>query len=224
MARQIVQRATGDQTRERILDVAEKLFAAAGFDAVSMRQVGTEAEVPFALVSYHFGSKLGLYKAVFARRSGVISTQRLDSLKAIELVDDVTANMMAIAHALVDPLLNMRETEGGSTFSQLLAREIHDPVEGGRGIVEEYFDPIAQVTIDLLRRAVPSAPEQQAYYAYFFSVGTLSTNLAGTGRLDRLSGGKHNFESASLIDGLDRYIAGGLIAILCPGALLGNQS
>ena len=56
---------SGARTRETILRTAERLFAAGGFDGVSMRQIGMEAGVPLALVSYHFKSKLGLYRAVF---------------------------------------------------------------------------------------------------------------------------------------------------------------
>lgn len=219
MARKITQRAGGDQTRERILDVAERLFASAGFDAVSMRQVGTEADVPFALVSYHFGSKLGLYKAVFKRRSGVITIQRIDQLRGIRLDGDIRDNLMQISKALVEPLLFLQESESGRIFTQLLAREVQDPVEGGRGIVEEYFDPIAVVTIDLLRRVVPTVPEDRLYWAYTFAVGTLSTNLARTGRIERLSGGLCHADQPDLIERLDHYIAGGLLGVLCPEIL-----
>ncbi|KRB82390.1 hypothetical protein ASE00_10000 [Sphingomonas sp. Root710] len=220
MARQVTQRAGGDQTRERILDVAERLFASAGFDAVSMRQVGTDADVPFALVSYHFGSKLGLYKAVFKRRSGTLTTQRLDQLKSIELGPDLRENLIEVARALVEPLLLLRETESGRTFAQLLAREVHDPVEGGRGIVEEYLDPIGVAAVDVLRRAAPDVADERFYWAFVFAVGALSTNLAGTGRVERLSGGKYRADQHRVIDQLDNFIAGGLLGVLYPEKFL----
>ena len=46
----------GTNTRERILDAEERLFAAHGFAAASLRAVTSEAEVDLAAVLYHFGS------------------------------------------------------------------------------------------------------------------------------------------------------------------------
>jgi AcrR family transcriptional regulator len=42
-------------TRARILQAAEMLFAEHGFDAVSMRDITTLAKVNLASVNYHFG-------------------------------------------------------------------------------------------------------------------------------------------------------------------------
>jgi AcrR family transcriptional regulator len=44
------------------------LFAEFGYDGVSMRQIGTEAAAQIALITYYFGSKDGLYRAVFENR------------------------------------------------------------------------------------------------------------------------------------------------------------
>ncbi|MFT7176774.1 MAG: AcrR family transcriptional regulator, partial [Halioglobus sp.] len=53
------------EKRERILDVAEELFALHGYDGVTMRQVSSGAKVDVALANYHFGKKLDLFHAVF---------------------------------------------------------------------------------------------------------------------------------------------------------------
>ena len=54
-------------TRERILDVAERLFMERGYEATSLRMVTGAAEVNLAAVNYHFGSKEGLLREVFRR-------------------------------------------------------------------------------------------------------------------------------------------------------------
>jgi AcrR family transcriptional regulator len=66
----------GASARERILEEAQRVFANYGFDGASMRQIAEAAGVPVALVSYHFGSKEGLYRAVFYRRVPAIIDQR----------------------------------------------------------------------------------------------------------------------------------------------------
>ena len=46
--------------KERILDVAERLFADFGFPVTSLRDITREAGVNLAAVNYHFGSKEAL--------------------------------------------------------------------------------------------------------------------------------------------------------------------
>ncbi|MEC9103115.1 MAG: helix-turn-helix domain-containing protein, partial [Pseudomonadota bacterium] len=61
--------ARGEATRERVLDAAERCFAAKGFEAVSIRQIAAEAEVTLGVVGFHGGSKEELFMTVFSRRA-----------------------------------------------------------------------------------------------------------------------------------------------------------
>ena len=71
-------------TRDRILDAAERLFAQQGFDLTSLRALTTEADVNLAAVNYHFGSKERLFEAVLARLIAPINAERLARLDALE--------------------------------------------------------------------------------------------------------------------------------------------
>ncbi len=51
------------ETRTQIVEVARRRFLADGYDRVTMRSVAEEAGVDAALISYHFGSKHGLFGA-----------------------------------------------------------------------------------------------------------------------------------------------------------------
>lgn len=51
------------QTRQDILDAAERLFSLRGYVATGVRDVAQEAGVSFALVRRYFGSKQGLLEA-----------------------------------------------------------------------------------------------------------------------------------------------------------------
>jgi AcrR family transcriptional regulator len=51
------------RTREDILDVARRRFLADGYAGVTLRSLAQEAGVDAALISYHFGSKSGLFAA-----------------------------------------------------------------------------------------------------------------------------------------------------------------
>ena len=63
-------------TKAKILDTAEKLFGDKGFDATSLRDITTEAQVNLAAVNYHFHSKESLIDAVIARRMAPLTRRR----------------------------------------------------------------------------------------------------------------------------------------------------
>lgn len=54
--------------KEHILDVAERMFSELGYDGASTRLISKEAAVNMAMLNYYFGSKDGLFTAVFERR------------------------------------------------------------------------------------------------------------------------------------------------------------
>jgi AcrR family transcriptional regulator len=54
------------ETRQRIIETSLRLFAEHGFKGVSVRDISAAAGVNVAAISYHFGSKQGLYHTIFA--------------------------------------------------------------------------------------------------------------------------------------------------------------
>ncbi len=73
--------------KDHILDVAERVFSELGFDGASTRTISGEAGVNMAMLNYYFGSKEGLFLAVFNRK--IISFQ--DLLKNIGSDESTTA-------------------------------------------------------------------------------------------------------------------------------------
>lgn len=59
-------RSENRDTRGEILIAAEKLFAATGYEATSLRQIANEASVDLATVKYHFSEKSTLYDQAYA--------------------------------------------------------------------------------------------------------------------------------------------------------------
>jgi AcrR family transcriptional regulator len=60
--------------KDHILDVAEKIFSELGYDGASTRMISGEAGVNMAMLNYYFGSKEGLYLAVFERKISAFRT------------------------------------------------------------------------------------------------------------------------------------------------------
>jgi AcrR family transcriptional regulator len=63
-------RSDGVEARERLLEVALRLFAEQGYAKTSTREIAQAAGVNIASISYYFGDKEGLYRAVFSEPMG----------------------------------------------------------------------------------------------------------------------------------------------------------
>ena len=98
----------GAPARQRILDEAQRVFADFGYDGASLRQIADAAGVPVALVSYHFGSKDGLYRAVFYRRVPAIVDQRHAGIAIAMSEPDLDRRLELLVKVLVMPWLRMR--------------------------------------------------------------------------------------------------------------------
>ena len=63
-------RHDGEQPRARLLRVGLALFAQQGFAKTSTREIAEAAHTNIAAISYYFGDKAGLYRAVFFESQG----------------------------------------------------------------------------------------------------------------------------------------------------------
>lgn len=100
--------------REHILNVAECLFAAHGFEAVSIREISKEADINIAMVSYYFGSKDKLYEEVVQRK--LIPPDTI--LIAIEKYTTYTDKLFAIVDIYTQRLFENRQ------FQNIIFREM----------------------------------------------------------------------------------------------------
>ncbi len=73
-----------EETRIRILETAERLYALHGIEGVSTRQIVIESgQKNNSAVTYHFGTPKALLKAIFRHRSDVIDADRARLIAAM---------------------------------------------------------------------------------------------------------------------------------------------
>ncbi len=60
----------GIDTRERIIKIAEKLFAKQGYDGTSTRQISSEVGISIQTLHHHIQNKANLYNLVLERAMG----------------------------------------------------------------------------------------------------------------------------------------------------------
>jgi AcrR family transcriptional regulator len=177
-------------TRTRILQAAETEFADHGFDGASVRQIAMRAEVPVALINYHFGNKEGLYRSIFEMRAPMIVDQRIAGLRLADMEPERERKVEMIVKAVLVPNLHMRSTEKNSSYSRILAREVADPKSHNRKVIAEFFDPIAYRVIEALHKAMPDRTIEEINWGYQAMLGVMVYTMADTGRISRLSGGR----------------------------------
>jgi AcrR family transcriptional regulator len=177
--------------RERILDAAEELFAEHGFDGVTVRQVTRKANVDVALAHYYFGTKNGLFDAVFLRRAAVVNEARLKTIDDYQINPGPGgATIEGLIEAFLDPVME-RWSKGGPGWKNYLAivAQVNNTPKWGGETMARYFDPVIHHLIDALRGITSGARDADLYWCYQFFSGALTLTLAETGRIDRLSSG-----------------------------------
>ena len=95
-------------TRDRLLDAAQRLFVQHGIDATSLRAITTEADANLASVNYHFGSKEELIYEVFARHLTPLNRARVSLLDDLETnAQDQRLPLETILEAFLKPTFEM---------------------------------------------------------------------------------------------------------------------
>lgn len=208
----------GEETRERILDAAEKLFARHGFYGVSVRQITGEAGVDVALAHYYFGTKMALFDAVFLRRAEILNRERIASLNRYQADPGPEGiSVEGVIEAFVGPMLDIWAAggRGWSDYFALLAQVNNTPDWGGQTMAR-YFDPVIHRLLDVLRPILPGATEEDLLWSYQFLSGAMLLAFAQTGRIERLSGGAlASNDVAAVRARMPRYIAAGFRAVCC---------
>lgn len=109
----------GAGTRERLLDEAELLFARAGVQGTTTREIVESADQRNAsAVTYHFGSREGLLLELLARRGGPVDLER-GRRRSDSGESPATADLVA---CLVTPYLTLLQSEGGRAYLRIVAQ------------------------------------------------------------------------------------------------------
>ena len=93
------------ETKNRILDAAERLFADFGYKATSLRDITSEAGVNLASVNYHFGSKEALLAALLERNFAPVNRRRIELLDALEASTDGATDLSLTTFFGLAPLM-----------------------------------------------------------------------------------------------------------------------
>jgi AcrR family transcriptional regulator len=163
-------------TKEKILDAAERLFGEQGFGSTSLRHIIAEAGVNLAAVHYHFGSKEELLDAVVVRKLAPINAERLALLdKALATAGAKPLSIEQFLDAFLRPAVMRAGQDPG--FSKLMGR-LHGEGLMPRVIVKN-FQEVAARFLHGMRQALPDLPGDEAAWRIHFMTGAMAHTLKG---------------------------------------------
>lgn len=174
---------TSDQrdTKGRILDAAEILFAENGYKRTSIKALACRARVNLAAVNYHFGSKHALMEKVIERRLIMINDLRMERFQQIEeeaARNGAPPSVQAVLRAFVEPVFTVTDTlrkEG--SFLLIEGRAFAETDHAIRDIFIRHFKPAFTRLSGLMQAALPELPETVLRWRLHFAIGAFDHTL-----------------------------------------------
>ena len=202
-------------SKHRILDAAENLFAQEGFAAVSLREITRSAKVNIAAIHYHFGGKEELIEAIFLRRMAPLEKKRLALLQeALKHAKNKKPELEAILHAMIYPLLEvgMDESGRGAVFVRLLGRYFLEMPFNPNPSTLDHFKESFHLFQSCLIQALPHLQNDagELFWRIQFTLSTVHHAIMLHNHLPPLMGTKPDFDC--LCRRLITYTAAGLRA------------
>lgn len=166
-----VPRSDGIQARSRLLNSALKLFAENGFAKTSTREIAQAAGANIAAISYYFGDKAGLYKAVFVEPLGSpkddIPTFDQPHFTLRESLDGYFVSFL-------EP---MKQSELVQQCVRLHNREMIEPTGVWAQQVEQGIKPAHMALVSILRRHLKLARVDDELHRLAFAITALALQM-----------------------------------------------
>ena len=174
-------------TKQKILDSAQHLFASLGFQATSLRAITKRAGVNIAAINYHFGSKEALLNAVIQRHLIPLNKARIEKLnKARDTAHQkgIRPSVSDLIIAIVEPTLQFRDTSpDAEDFIALVGRAFYDPEGAVRKAYLIHVWPLYELIQETFREALPDLPANVFFWRLHLMFGAISHMM-------KLCGGK----------------------------------
>ncbi|MDD1794848.1 TetR family transcriptional regulator [Enterovibrio makurazakiensis] len=202
------------ETKSKILDAAEQLFAEHGFKDTSLRTITSKAGVNLASVNYHFGDKKSLVRAVLARYLEEFMPQLERELQTLLVKDNIS--MEDVFTCTKQPLLGLDtfRRRGASVFMQLIGRGYTDVQGHLRWFITTRYDSVLKLFTQAVVKANPSLKPEHVFWRLHFTLGAVIFTMASNVALGEIAENDfgHNVSTEDIVDRLIPYLAAGVDA------------
>lgn len=178
--------------REALLDAAEALFIAKGYQAVGTRELVDAAGVNLAAIQYHFGSKAKLFVECVGR---MMKRDRERSPLAREACQECSLPCAAAKLVrYIELSLNDVCRPAGPEVCRLIFREIFDEAPEDAelrealisSVINEKYRPADDLLLTLVRQLKPGVDDQSAFLIAHSVVGQCAFYVTHRPFIERL--------------------------------------
>ncbi|MEZ9329337.1 TetR/AcrR family transcriptional regulator [Vibrio breoganii] len=201
-------------TKQKIIEVAESLFAEKGFKDTSLRAITSQANVNLASVNYHFGDKKTLIRAVLDRYLEEFMPQLERELESIDLRTNVS--MTDVFYALKTPLTNLDKEfdRGASRFLLLVGRGYSDVQGHLRWFITTRYGHVLDRFTQAVIQANPNLDKETLFWRLHFTLGTCVFTMASSEALLEIANSEFevNTDVEAMFDQIVPFLASGMCA------------
>ncbi len=154
-------------TKIRILDVAERLFAEHGADKATLRKISSVAGVNLAAVNYHFGSKAELINALLSRIMGPVVEAQLALLNQVECnADNAQPLLEDVIRTFLMPIFSI--ARGNPNIRDLFDNlsKAYGDITRFRMRVRSMLERVHYRYVEIFTRILPELPRDRILYRY----------------------------------------------------------
>jgi TetR/AcrR family transcriptional regulator, regulator of cefoperazone and chloramphenicol sensitivity len=140
-------RTDGERSRERLVRAGLALFAQHGYAKTSTREIAEAAQTNIAAISYYFGDKAGLYRAVFFEPQGPSAERDIARYAGAELT--LEQALQGLYASFLEPL---RHGDMARQCMKLHAREMIEPTGLWQEEIDTGIRPMHEALVAVLCR------------------------------------------------------------------------
>jgi AcrR family transcriptional regulator len=164
-------RSDGQQARLRLLDAGLTLFADKGFAQTSTREIAQTAQVNVAAISYYFGDKEGLYRAVF-------TDPRYNPRLAAQAMVTTPADIRTTLRLLLAGLTaSLKQCDLTKQCMKLHFREMLQPTGVWQDEIDHNIKPNHQALVHALCQHLQLAQADDDVHRLAFSISGLAVMM-----------------------------------------------
>lgn len=165
-------RSDGVEARNRLLDAALALFAEHGFSKTSIREIAQAAQANVAAISYYFGDKAGLYRAVFSdpRTNPPVPPEALDG-EGVSLEQGLRGMYLSFLEPLKQGHVRQQQ------YMKLCFREMLEPTGAWQHEIEANIAPAHHALTRTLCRHAGVAEVDDDIHRLAFTLSGLGVML-----------------------------------------------
>ncbi|MGE0755880.1 MAG: CerR family C-terminal domain-containing protein [Pirellulaceae bacterium] len=189
-----------DDTRDRLLDAAGRIFAAKGVEQATIREICGVAGANVAAVNYHFGDKMGLYKEAVKQAHCHHGEQPqfpwTDETPAAQKLEDFIRQLMTM----------MLDREQPSWHLELMMREMARPSDACVELVRGFIGPMFELLMAIVEPLLPADATESDRQLYAFSIVAQCLLYRYHRPVGRLLVGEQRYQELFDVERLTRHI------------------